>query len=281
MMRKIQIILLALLFSTPLFANCDLAENDYQQAIESRKAKDYKKALAHINQAVKLCPEITAYYEQGKILFKLNRWDEALVSFESAYQKRGTNSGKNANVLARIAWVHLKKNTLHKASSYIEQAYDVNQQQSPRWILQLRKKIDISNAGHITNADEIRSAVTTELASKGAGATARVNFNAITFKLNSTELTPDGVRQVDELGKFLAGHKKTVTLIGHTDQQGESDYNLQLSIKRANAVKQRLQAQNSQLAGLIQTQGKGESELKFLGIDKTDHQLNRRVEMKL
>ncbi len=280
-MKKKYPFILALLFSPTVFANCDSAQHYYKEASESRKNKHFEKALASIHQAIQHCPDISVYYEQGMILYKLKRLDDALVSFVAAHKLRGVNKKQNANALARIALVHFKKGQILNASSLIEQAYETSEQKSPRWLLNLRKDIDLKNAQHIMQADEIHMAVTTELANRGAGAVLRVNFNAITFKLDSVELTQDGEHQVDELGKFLIDHKKSLTLIGHTDKQGDADYNMQLSIRRANTVKQWLQKKHPKLSGLLKTDGKGESKLKYFGDDKTDHQLNRRVEMKL
>jgi len=274
-------LLILVLLSAPIFADCDIAQPYYEQAMESKKNKQFKQALAFINKAAAHCQDQSIYYTQGKILFKLGRLDEALASFELANKNRGFNKNANANALARIALVHFKKDEMLKASSFIEQAHELNQQNSPSWLVRLRKDIDFKKAQHIISAGEINTVVGVELASKGAGAVIRVNFNSITFKFNSTELTQSGVEQVNELGKFLVADIKTVTLIGHTDKQGNTDYNMRLSINRAIAVKQRILQQHPKLVGFIQTDGKGESDLRYLGDTEKDHQLNRRVEMRM
>lgn len=71
---------------------------------------------------------------------------------------------------------------------------------------------------------------------------ASVNLN-VQFAFNSADLLPQGRQQLDELGNALSS--KTLVqygfeLAGHTDAVGGAEYNLKLSLERANAVKQYL-----------------------------------------
>lgn len=62
----------------------------------------------------------------------------------------------------------------------------------------------------------------------------------VQFAFNSADLLPQGRRQLDELAKALNNRslqKWGFELAGHTDAVGSADYNIGLSLERANAVK--------------------------------------------
>lgn len=73
---------------------------------------------------------------------------------------------------------------------------------------------------------------------------------------------------------------RAIHLIGHADARGADDYNLDLSIRRAEAVRRVLQAA---LPGVnITSEGKGKRELLFTDAQlDSEHELNRRVEILL
>ena len=65
----------------------------------------------------------------------------------------------------------------------------------------------------------------------------------VQFAFNSSQLLPEGKRQLDELGRAL--NDKALAswgfeLAGHTDQVGGAEYNMALSLERANTVRQYL-----------------------------------------
>jgi outer membrane protein OmpA-like peptidoglycan-associated protein len=62
----------------------------------------------------------------------------------------------------------------------------------------------------------------------------------VQFAFNSAELLPRGRQQLDQLGQALNNRrllKWGFELAGHTDAVGDADYNMKLSLERANAVK--------------------------------------------
>ena len=69
-----------------------------------------------------------------------------------------------------------------------------------------------------------------------------------------------------------------VTAVGHTDTSGPDDYNMALSLRRANAVKGAL-VQAGVPAGAIDTIGKGEQGLLVATADGVREPQNRRVEI--
>ena len=102
----------------------------------------------------------------------------------------------------------------------------------------------------------------------------------ITFEFNSAELTREAKETLDKVGQALASDElsaDTFQLVGHTDGKGDADYNLQLSARRALAVKNYLEKFRGISGSRLSPMGKGEGEL----FDK-DHPYsgeNRRVEI--
>lgn len=277
-MKKECLFILPLFFSNPVYADCNQANIFFEKATTYKKDKQFKQAFNNFHQAALLCPNFLVFYGQGQTLIKLNRYDEALDSFKKAREFTERSSKSEANALARIALIHTQKNALQKASIYIEQAYRINEENSPKWMLHLRRVIDRQSINIIASAEEINLAL---VSGKSFGVKPKIQLNSITFKFNSTEFTAKGQRQVTELGKALIKGNQLALLIGHTDKKGDNAYNMGLSKSRADAVKKALVNYNSALNNVLRTEGKGEEELKYQGDDEADHQLNRRVEMQL
>jgi outer membrane protein OmpA-like peptidoglycan-associated protein len=105
-----------------------------------------------------------------------------------------------------------------------------------------------------------------------------VLFDYGSAALNAT--ARDVVREVIEEAKSMAvrGDEVHVVVIGHTDQSGSEEYNLQLSIDRAKAVWAALV-----IAGIpdrsIVTQGRSEIEPAIPTLDGAREAANRRVEI--
>ena len=82
---------------------------------------------------------------------------------------------------------------------------------------------------------------------------------------------------------FLDKNKKNLSryiIFGHTDTKGPSKYNMDLSIKRAESVKEVLLNQGIASED-ISILGKGENELAIDTPDNTKHPANRRAEVKI
>ncbi len=87
----------------------------------------------------------------------------------------------------------------------------------------------------------------------------------ITFKFNSATVTPAAMADVDKLGKALSDPAlkgSTFVLSGHTDAVGGESTNLDLSNRRADAVKRLLVEKYGVSAQNLVTAGYGKSKLK-------------------
>lgn len=96
---------------------------------------------------------------------------------------------------------------------------------------------------------------------------------------SATELTPDSLPQIAQLKAVLKVRTlPEITVIGHTDRVGAVEANDQLSVKRAESVKQILTAAGISAAS-IEVAGRGEREPLVPGPDGVAEPANRRVEI--
>jgi len=101
------------------------------------------------------------------------------------------------------------------------------------------------------------------------------------FKTDSYELDLSDQKDLQDLILEMQENKKIkIHILGHTDQIGNADYNLDLSLQRANAVKFYLSQQGIDSARM-HTDGLGESTLLTTQTDEASLQLNRRVEIEI
>ena len=109
-------------------------------------------------------------------------------------------------------------------------------------------------------------------------ATAKASLDQIHFEFDSSRLTSQALGIVARVGEALASSElagRAFIVEGHTDAQGSDAYNLRLSVRRAQAVRQHLIEHHGIPAARLEALGKGESEL----LDKAhpDGPANRRV----
>jgi outer membrane protein OmpA-like peptidoglycan-associated protein len=96
------------------------------------------------------------------------------------------------------------------------------------------------------------------------------------FDLNSAIIKPGGLAELDRVANVLNQYPQTMIRVeGHTDQTGSEQYNLQLSERRAGAVKNAL-TQKGIDSGRITSVGMG-----MCCPVSSDHAANRRVSMVL
>ncbi|MFZ2172007.1 MAG: OmpA family protein [Methylococcaceae bacterium] len=86
----------------------------------------------------------------------------------------------------------------------------------------------------------------------------------INFEFNSARLTPAGRRALQPVAEALTStelHDKRFVIEGHTDAKGKTSYNLSLSKRRAQTVKQYLVNKFAMDPSRLAAVGKGSSEL--------------------
>jgi outer membrane protein OmpA-like peptidoglycan-associated protein len=140
--------------------------------------------------------------------------------------------------------------------------------------LSTSENIDIREA---TLADTItRDIYLTQL--KGG---ASIRMNCIFFEFAKANLLPSSKNDLIRIVELLNTQASlTIELQGHTDSIGNDLSNMQLSVKRANAVKEYLMEQGIE-AKRLSVKAFGESKPVAANSTEEGRQLNRRVELKI
>ena len=103
---------------------------------------------------------------------------------------------------------------------------------------------------------------------------------SIEFESNSTTMTPSSLATLDQLIAELQQFPRTAIEIGgHTDKYGEPDYNLQLSQRRADAVRRYFTKHG--LPKQFTAVGYGASRPLSVAENRTGLQRNRRIELRV
>ena len=107
-----------------------------------------------------------------------------------------------------------------------------------------------------------------------------VKFDSgILFDTDKADLKPAARTNLDGLAASLQKNPQTnITIVGHTDNTGTAEHNMDLSVRRAEAVKSYIAAANVDPARLA-TQGKGENEPLADNSTVDGRSQNRRVEI--
>jgi len=115
---------------------------------------------------------------------------------------------------------------------------------------------------------------------KAIDATGRIALYGIYFDSDKTEIKPGSKETLDQIAKLLKdqGALKLV-VVGHTDNQGKLDYNMDLSKRRAEAVKQALVADYGIEAGRLAAWGVGYLAPVASNRAEDGRTKNRRVEL--
>lgn len=103
--------------------------------------------------------------------------------------------------------------------------------------------------------------------------------SAAAFKLSGSDLSPEGKAEIKEFANKLEGHDvDKITVEGYTDNTGDAAFNQQLSVKRANAVKDEM-VKNGVDASLITVIGHGENDPIADNATRAGRAQNRRVKV--
>ena len=104
--------------------------------------------------------------------------------------------------------------------------------------------------------------------------------SSVLFKTGAFTLTD---KALDELNKFvqtfISKEVKSIEIIGHTDNVGHTEDNLQLSKNRADAIVIELRKQLKEKPIEISAIGKGESQPKASNESASGREMNRRVQL--
>jgi len=115
---------------------------------------------------------------------------------------------------------------------------------------------------------------------KGLGDTGHIALYGIYFDTDKAVIKPESRPTLEQIAKLLTGQPQlNVFIVGHTDNQGAYDYNLDLSRRRAEAIAAELMKSYRIAQPRLRTAGLGF--LAPVGSNATEagRALNRRVEL--
>lgn len=144
--------------------------------------------------------------------------------------------------------------------------------QSNSTVIQKSSSEDISEKHKTIKSDDNISLKNNEIE------TANDEMVVIFFAFDSTELNDDELEKLDKFIKIIKNNpNKTILVNGHTDRKGSEKYNLNLSLKRANKVRNYLQQSN--VKNIMKTEGFGERFPLINTYDNIEEKENRRTEV--
>ncbi|MDA3862494.1 MAG: OmpA family protein, partial [Deltaproteobacteria bacterium] len=145
-----------------------------------------------------------------------------------------------------------------------------------------------SKAVTMSKCKEMDIQINLKLKPKRSVATLSKRYKKITikkrihFKYNKAVLRSRSHETLDAVASILIEHPEVlkVRIEGHTDNHGSSSYNLKLSRKRAQAVKDYMIKQGVE-ASRLEVKGYGKSRPRYANISSRLRRKNRRVEFKI
>ncbi|MFO1435887.1 MAG: OmpA family protein [Gammaproteobacteria bacterium] len=106
-----------------------------------------------------------------------------------------------------------------------------------------------------------------------------LTLTGLTFENNTTDMTSESKPALEKAVAVLKENASlNVQIVGHTDDRGEPDYNRELSLQRAESVRQYLIGQGI-AAERLEAVGKGEDEPLVPNTNDRARKQNRRVEL--
>lgn len=103
----------------------------------------------------------------------------------------------------------------------------------------------------------------------------------VNFNFNSAEITPESMDRVDTWGRVLSDPlmaKQRFIIAGHTDDVGSDAYNMELSLRRAAAIRELLITRYGIDSSRLELKGYGESRPLISGSSERARSTNRRVD---
>ncbi len=122
--------------------------------------------------------------------------------------------------------------------------------------------------------------VAAEEMAESLGAEGRVALHGIRFDLDSAEIRPESTPALDEIARLMREEPELALLVvGHTDNQGGFDYNIDLSRRRAAAVAEALVRDHGIDRGRLTPWGVGYAAPMASNASPEGRAMNRRVEL--
>jgi len=257
--------------------DCARGAELYRQAVAT---EDGEERITLLRQSLGECVEYNALYQLGRAYMKADQPEPAIKALKEAASLPSANRDARSKALIALGSVHEEQDNLVEALTCYEQALRLKEY--PK----VRKHVfdlAVERSKRILTSGEIADAFLSLKDARAFGVTMGLDL-PVRFDYDKATLTAQGRRQAAELGEALISEdykEHSFTLLGHTDLQGDAGYNMELSKKRADAVKQFLVLNFPIGEERIKTEGYGEERPLYTGESEHVHQVNRRVEVRI
>lgn len=270
--------------------NCNRADELFNQSLEN---KDQQEAL--LQSALEVCPtHLQTLNNLGVIRENQNRLEEAVAlyrrgieiqpDFAPSYAGLGDvlvtqGNYRKAERAYRTLLVILREDRINGISNsfarheatYRSKLKDVQSRIKPELVASADEISKALSGPSVSQKNKRGIRVVTHLP--------QIDLN-INFKTNSDELTDQAWRQIEQIALALQKGKLQVATIrveGHTDSDGDLDYNQNLSVRRAERVRNALHDRYSIDLQRLPITGYGETRPVASNANEHGKALNRRV----
>ncbi|NAS32712.1 OmpA family protein [Flavobacteriaceae bacterium R38] len=166
--------------------------------------------------------------------------------------------------------VYIDEKKIFDIPRALEKGVNVNTLRLQSQISEENEYFYISNIRYAVGKPDMRNKLLTE---------GKLVTYGITFDTSSALLKPESHGTLKKIATILNENPEIqVQIVGHTDADGDENYNLDLSMMRASAVEEALINQFGVSAEQLSSNGKGETELLDTGSSLESKAKNRRVE---
>ncbi len=203
----------------------------------------------------------------------------ALVQAEKIYRLSNTaKSEAEANHFAYLLQRETEVTQEHVRNSNLKERIHALEVEKQKALLDARERELLLLKKQMAQAKEQLKALQ-ELNAKETRRGLVLTLGDVLFASGKASLLPGAQRSIDKLAQFLEENPERKVLIeGHTDNIGSSTYNLDLSLRRAEAVKDAL-VEKGIAPERILAKGYGEAYPVASNADAAGRQRNRRVEI--
>jgi len=278
--------ILTLLFCMPSFAtvtNCDKARQIYGSAVAT---SDYKEKVKLYQRAIDLCPDYAEAHNNLADAFEhLAKYDEAIAEYRQAIR---LNPDLAVSCFG-LGDTYLRIGLFEKA----EKAYEAGLKLKPTDHL-AKVGLSIARRGvlcaqgkelitYITILNNLQDYTVKTMGPGGVRQRiSRIRFGNILFDFNSSDIKPDSIPQLNEIGKALSSPSvKGVHFVieGHTDNVGTEQYNMDISSRRGESVHRYLTEKFKLQDAPLKVNGYGEIRPLAGNTSPEERRKNRRVEI--
>ncbi len=264
--------------------DCEISRRIALRARQTAIPADAREAF---RRARAVCPDnLDALLGGADTHKRLGNFDEAIQGYENILQKK-----KNApEALMGLSEVWYSAGLYGRCIPYLAKVLNTEpENKKAKALLASATKEEALDHEGIIPSDEIVARLAAPLEGTlmcmcpvHAKLVSRIRFRSVTFSTGSTRLDADAKCQLSELAHALKADslKRGRYLIeGYADPMGHPDYNKELSLRRATAVKQYLVEDHQVDPDLVSVTGVGASRSWTTNSTVENRRANRRIEV--